>query len=67
MDVDGRTFELSPQGAEGREGQATATCSPSMCPTCGDMPLLWTVRASTSPDKCVSCPICYLRVRPMAL
>ena len=79
MDADGSTYEPDPEPTGSREWPAdpqppgprewpTSTiCSPSMCPTCGDMPLLWTVKAPGAQDTLVSCPICHMRVRPMRL
>jgi hypothetical protein len=67
MDVDRCTYEPRPPAAESREWPATAACSPSMCPTCGDIPLLWTMKAPGGRDKSVSCPICYMRIRPTSL
>ncbi|HEY8201143.1 MAG TPA: hypothetical protein VII47_07295 [Actinomycetota bacterium] len=63
MDVERPTYEPGPQRAQSREWPATAVCSPSMCPTCGDMPLLWAARSQGGSDKPVTCPICYMRVR----
>ena len=65
MDVEGHTYEPGPQGALSHEWPVTTACSPSMCPTCGDLPLLWAAKPAGGSDKPVSCPICYMRVRVM--
>lgn len=82
MDAVGSTKESGlpkppgPQSArcpQGPQWPGTATRSPSLCPTCGDMPLLWAVRtggragACGERDSSVTCPICHARVRPTRL
>ena len=76
MDADGSTKEASLARArcsQGLQWPGTAVRSPSLCPTCGDMPLLWAVRTGRRAEGCegrdltVTCPICHVHVRPTSL